>query len=299
MDAATLVTVFVASFAPSLVFLGYYALKDRYEPEPLRLLLGVFAGGLVAAPVALLLFELASLLDFYALLQNTANIESAPEVVKLTYTMVLIGPLEELVKFSVVFFTVYRFRVIDEPVDGLIYAAAAALGFATYENWATMLYVDDVLWAPALTLPFNHVLFSSFWGYALGVERCARGRDEGGSRLVVVGLVLSFVYHGLYNYIVLEPSVPDLLVLPLVLVLWLWVQFALRRLVERSPFRPADEAANARAGGGARSRRTGHPRPAALLAPGPGGPEPGPEREPGPVPDPPVPDPPVPDQRVK
>jgi len=247
MEDASLVTIFVASFAPSIAFLGYFALKDRHEPEPLRLVLGVFAGGLVAAPVALLLFELASQIEFYAFL---SDVEAAPEVVKLSYALILIGPLEEMAKFAVVFFTVYRFRVIDEPVDGMIYAAAAALGFATYENWTTMLHVDDVLWARALTLPFNHVLFSSFWGYALGVERChrdrccgdpdARAHDEGGSLLVVAGLVLSFVYHGLYDYILLEESVPDLLVLPLVLVLWLWIQFALKRLVERSPFRPPD-----------------------------------------------------------
>lgn len=244
MSLEQLVTFFVAAFAPSLVFLGYYALKDRYEREPLRLLLGVFAGGLVAAPLTLLAFELAAEVDFYAFL---SNVPAAPGVDKLAYTLFLIGPLEELAKFSVVFFTVYRFRVIDEPVDGIVYAAAAALGFATYENWVSMHVVDDVLWERAFTLPFNHVLFSSFWGYALGVERCASiercelGEGELGSRLVVIGLVLSFVYHGLYDYILLEEAVPDLLVLPLVLVLWLWVQFAVKRAVERSPFRPSED----------------------------------------------------------
>lgn len=235
MSLAQLISIFVASFAPSLVLLGYYALKDRYKPEPLRLLLGVFAAGLLAAPVALLGFELIGRIDFYAFLGRT---EQATEVQRLAYSLVIIGPIEEMAKFAVVFFTVYRFRVLDEPVDGMIYAAAAALGFATWENWLTMLFVDDVEWGRAITLPFNHVLFSSFWGYALGVERCRSSRREGGTRLVVAGLVLSFVYHGLYDYILIEDALPDLLVLPLVLILWLWVQFALDHLLDRSPSRP-------------------------------------------------------------
>ena len=234
MSTDLLLTVAVACFAPSLVFLGYYALKDRYEPEPLRLLLGVFAGGVLAAPVALLGFELLARLDFYRLL---SHIDEAPIDQKFANTMIAIGPVEEMAKFVAVWATVYRFRVINEPLDGMIYAAAAALGFATYENWYAMVFVEDVLWARAFTLPFNHALFSSFWGYAVGLELCPGKRTPVGSAFVVLGLSVSFVYHGLYDFILVEQSVADVLILPLVAVLWIWVQLAQRRLARDSPFR--------------------------------------------------------------
>lgn len=235
LTAETIVTIFVASFAPAIVLLGYYALKDRYRPEPLRLLLGVFAAGLVAAPVALLAFQLLAHEAFYEML---SRIDRANDDVKLAYALFAIGPVEELAKFVAVWVTVYRFRVLEEPVDGMVYAAAAALGFATYENWLAMITMGEVMWARGITLPFNHVLFSSFWGYAIGIEYCAMRSGRSRSALVVAGLVLSFVYHALYDYILLSDTLPDLLVLPLVLLLWIWVQLALGRLLARSPFRP-------------------------------------------------------------
>ena len=240
MTPEFLLTIGVASFAPSLVFLGYYALKDRYEPEPLRLLLGVFAAGLLSAPIALIGFSVLSHFDFYA---NLSHIDEVSIEKKFAYTMLAIGPLEEMVKFVVVWATVYRYGKIDEPVDGMLYATAAALGFATYENWYAMVFYEDVLWARAFTLPFNHALFSSFWGYAIGRELCTRPDSERapvGSSFVVLGLSLSFVYHGLYDFILVEETVADVLILPLVAVLWVWVQVALKRLVQASPFRPDD-----------------------------------------------------------
>ena len=229
-----LLSILVACFAPSIVMLGYYALKDKYEPEPLRLLFGVFATGMLAAPVALLGFEVLGQFSFYRWL---SDIDQAYDAEKLAYCLFAIGPLEEMAKFMAVWITVYRYRVIDEPVDGMVYAAAAALGFATYENWYAMVVLDDLQWGRAITLPFNHVLFSSFWGYALGVELCRQWRTSAGTWLVVTGLVLSFVYHGLYDYVLLNEHLSDLWILPLVLFLWVWVSSALRGLVARSPFR--------------------------------------------------------------
>ena len=52
----------------------------------------------------------------------------------------VIGPCEEIAKFLAVRLFVYRNHEFDEPLDGIIYAAAAALGFASLEN---VLYVID------------------------------------------------------------------------------------------------------------------------------------------------------------
>ena len=52
----------------------------------------------------------------------------------------VIGPREEIAKFLAVRLFVYRNKEFNEPLDGIIYAAAAALGFASLEN---MLYVID------------------------------------------------------------------------------------------------------------------------------------------------------------
>ncbi len=223
-----MVVMVVACFAPSLVFLGFYALKERDQPEPLRLLIGVFAAGILAAPIAIVGFELLAVLDFYGMLEMA---HEAPESTIFAYSVFAIGPLEELLKFVAVWATVYRFRAISAPIDGIVYSSAAAVGFAAYENWFAMNLMGEVIWSRALTLPFIHALFSSFWGYAVGIERFGPRGVSAGRTLVIVGLVLGMVYHGFYNYILLSPRVPELLVVPLVFVLWVWTQFAIRQLL--------------------------------------------------------------------
>ena len=90
-----------------------------------------------------------------------------------------------------------------------------------------MLEMDEVIWHRALTLPFNHVLFSSFWGVGLSLYVL---RPHNRVLWLTASLGLSFVYHGLYDYILLSQDVPGYYVLPLILALWLWLVVAIPRL---------------------------------------------------------------------
>ncbi len=228
--------IFVACFAPSLAFLGYFYIRDEYEREPLHLVLAVYGGGMLAGPLSLLLFDLIERTNFYA---DLTDIDLVPDFKKLIYAVFAIALIEELSKFLVFWWFVDRKHVdFDEPVDGVVYAAAAALGFATIENWYFMIEFDEAVWARAITLPFNHVLFSSFWGVAAGLAYY----ENRGPRLLIKGLALGIVFHGLYDYILFSEEVSNLYVGPLVVVLWLWVSVSIRQLLNRSPYRPAPEA---------------------------------------------------------
>jgi len=189
-----------------------------------------FGSGVLAGPLALLLFQAIELSPFY---EQLAAIDEMPEVEKFAYAIFAIGPIEELAKFIVAWSCM---RVLGHEVDirsgAMVYAAAAALGFATIENWYYMLAVDEVLWHRALTLPFNHVLFSSFWGVGLSLYT-QRGRH--GLVWLIAGLILSFVYHGLYDFILLSSEIPNVAVLPLILTLWLWLVAAIPRLRQTIP----------------------------------------------------------------
>ena len=224
-----LALIFVACFAPSLAWLGYFYLKDEYEREPLHHLLLVFGAGLLGGPIALVLFEGIESFPFYG---DLSRIDVVSDLYKLVYSVFAIGVVEELSKFVIFwFFITYNHIDFDEPLDGVVYAAAAALGFATIENWYFMIAVETPIWSRAVTLPFNHALFASFWGAAMGVARC-EGRS---SMLIVKGLLLAIVFHGLYDYILFTDSVPNYYVAPLILVLWIWVSVTIRHLLNRSP----------------------------------------------------------------
>lgn len=185
---------------------------------------------MLAGPLALALFSVLELSPFY---EQLAAIDEIPEVEKFAYAIFAIGPIEEMAKFIVAWSCM---RVLASEVNmragAMVYAAAAALGFATIENWYYMLEVDEVLWHRALTLPFNHVLFSSFWGVGLSLYT---QRGEHGLVWLIAGLILSFVYHGLYDFILLSSEVPNIAVIPLILMLWLWLVAAIPRLRQDLP----------------------------------------------------------------
>jgi RsiW-degrading membrane proteinase PrsW (M82 family) len=167
------------AIAPSAFLLWYIWKKDSCEPEPLHLVAWVFflcALSVIPAGLIELLF---------------------PEGVILT---ALVAPVvEELAKFLVVCFAVYHHPEFDEPVDGIIYATAAGLGFATIEN---ILYVLEggiaVGIIRAIVSVPGHVIFSCIWGFALGRAKFRPGPERAG--IVFAGLAGAVFLHGIFNF---------------------------------------------------------------------------------------------------
>ena len=219
MTEIQIAAILGASVVPSLLWLAYFmqAGGDR------RLSHGVlfFLAGMVAAPVAWLLFSAIELAPFYAQLSEADTVSKAK---RFAYTIFAIGPIEEMSKF-IVFWTVIRLLPVkaEQIRSTLLWSAAVGLGFASVENWYYMFKVEEIAWARALTLPFNHVLFCSFWG--VGFARASQGRRI----WLITTLLLAIVYHGLYDYILLSDSISPLFILPIVLLLYIWLSVNLRR----------------------------------------------------------------------
>jgi len=198
---------------PGLLWLWLFYRTDR-QPEPRRIVAATFLLGVVAIVPAFALERLAAeVLPFLREMQ-TGVLGGTPRALPLVIgCFFVIGPAEELAKFLVVRFYSYRQRDFDEPMDGLIYASAAALGFASLEN---VLYVFDfqtgaLHWnalglRSLLSLP-GHVMFSVQWGYALGRRRFDPSYPTL-SRLVGAALL-----HGLYDFILVYPPLQSLIVL--------------------------------------------------------------------------------------
>src|SRR4029453_10408797 len=120
--------IFLGS-APALLWLIYFYRRDRFEPEPIRLGLKTFAWGAFGIVPA------AAIEQLFSVSELAHSDPRAVSVAALTLaTFAIIGPVEEGIKFLFVRLTVCRNPEFDEPVDGLIYASSAALGFAAAEN---------------------------------------------------------------------------------------------------------------------------------------------------------------------
>jgi RsiW-degrading membrane proteinase PrsW (M82 family) len=215
------------AIAPAAFWLWYFYRKDRYEPEPLSWVLLVYIlGAAVTIPVALVEGVMGAFLPEFLI-------------------VVLVAPVvEELGKYLVVRKTVYESAEFDEPVDGIVYAAAAGLGFATLENviyvfaaleTSLFLAVGTGLVRAVLSVP-GHVLFSAMWGYSLGKARFIPKEKRPG--VIAAGLMLAIASHALFNLLLFDAIGFAVLVLVVVPLLYFSVQKRIDQALLSSIYRP-------------------------------------------------------------
>jgi RsiW-degrading membrane proteinase PrsW (M82 family) len=217
----------------------YIYRKDRYEPEPKYLVAKIFLlGALSVFPAVLLEMPFPSGLFTYAVV--------APVV-------------EEGLKFCVVFFFVYKSVEFDEPMDGIVYAAAAGLGFATVEN---IFYVIEGGLPVAIVRGFfsvpGHVIFSCIWGFALGIAKFRPEAERG--RIIFLGLAGAMILHGLFNFSLEVFEVLGLVIVMVVIVPLGW--WILHQNIEKAHHQPnaahilAEKSASTNTGNGSMTGET-------------------------------------------
>jgi len=212
--------------APALFWLLYHRWKDRRRPEPLVLMALAYLLGIGSGWLGVAFYDVAGRLG--ASTDPHGLAETSP-LGFLLYALCVIGPIEELVKFLPFALVCIRLRQFDEEIDGIVYASAVALGFASYENYLYMGFLEGpTLIARAVASPLTHAMFASIWGYTCGR---ARARGTSFAKAALVGLGISAPIHGLYDYFALSGS-DWVRVLPagVILVIWGWRMALLERL---------------------------------------------------------------------
>lgn len=226
----------VTATIPVPIYVALVLWIDRYESEPFWMLATAFFwGALVAAFFAFLLNSTGELL--VALL---AGNQQAGE----TFALVISAPIvEECGKATILFlFFFLKKDEFDGVIDGIVYAALVALGFAMTEN---ILYygkaavqggglLTATLFIRGALAPFSHPLFTSMTGIGLGLARQTKNL---GVKLIapVLGLLIAICMHSIWNGsgalfgggVFLLTYV--LLMVPAFLILLVVIGFALRR----------------------------------------------------------------------
>lgn len=182
-------TVFTGActILPVMLLLWYFYARDAHR-EPRAVLVRTFFLGLLAVvPVVAIALPL-SLLE-----PKTAGPLSA----SLYEAFVLAAIPEELLKLVVIRRFSARQRSFDEPMDGVVYGATAALGFAALEN---ALYVMAGGWATALVRGVTAVPMHAAAGAILGHSVARAQLSADGRRAVWKGLIAAVCVHGLYDF---------------------------------------------------------------------------------------------------
>ncbi len=162
-------------FVPMFIFAAFVYWLDRYEKEPKILLGAAFFWGVVIAAGGAFIINTAAGMGIYIF----TNSEVAAEI----GTASIVAPfVEEFLKglaVAIVFFLFYK--EFDSILDGIIYAAIVALGFAATEN---TLYIfrngyQEGGWGGLFLLVFirvvivgwQHPFYTAFTGIGFAVAR--------------------------------------------------------------------------------------------------------------------------------
>jgi RsiW-degrading membrane proteinase PrsW (M82 family) len=214
---------------PVLFWAGYHYFKDRHLPEPPLNLALCFFLGIAAAWLSRVLY--AGLEPFGWRLDATLLAETSP-LALLLYSLLVIGPVEELSKLLPFVLVALRFRAFDDDMDGITYASFIALGYAALENahYLQFLTPTEAL-ARGFAGPLIHIAFASVWGYAIGHAHVA-------GRPILVpalwSLALSAMLHGIYDFFALStPRLSPLYAAVVIVALWSWRLVVIRRLEQR------------------------------------------------------------------
>lgn len=224
MDAVAVIVLVAAVAAAPAAFAVLVSRSKRLRGKR-RLALGTaLLGALMFVPALLL----ESFIQRWTGLDKNA---STLDALTLVYAILVAAPLEQGLKVAAVA-PIARRRTMGEPLDGIVYASAAALGFVSAHNavylWGRSLPSIDL--ARALLAVPAHVIFAALWGYALGRER---RRQLGGSRFNAAFLG-AMLLNGAYDHIVFaRRPVALLAAAPMLLCIGFVVFLAVRDLLRR------------------------------------------------------------------
>lgn len=173
----------VLALAPATLWLWYFCRHDK-NSEPWGLVAAVFTGGILCVyPVYI---AQHSLIAWGWLPKPTPDMDVLTLFGTLT---ILAGVLEEVPKFLIVL-SIYLWRhEFDEPVDGMVYGLAVALGFTAAEDFIK----ED--WTRAFSPP-GHALFALIWAHELGQTL---NRPRWGWWSVAGALVVAILVHAFWD----------------------------------------------------------------------------------------------------
>lgn len=173
-----LIGAFFFGFVPMFLFAAFVYWLDRYEKEPKLLLGAAFVWGVVIAGGGAYILNTAFGIGIYVLTGSAGAADFST-------TSIAAPIIEEALKGLAVLVVFLMFRnEFDSALDGVVYGAITAMGFAAIEN---VLYIYrngfqeggwEGFWAlvfiRVVLVGWMHPFFTAFTGIGLAVARVSR-----------------------------------------------------------------------------------------------------------------------------
>jgi len=220
-------TLLGLAVAPGAAISIYVYFRDRYEKEPLKLLVQTFLAGFFVVAIAALIEMIYSqifLLDELNIVHAVIN------------NFFFIGFTEEICKYFCLYKIAYARPDFNEPFDGIVYAVMVSMGFATSEN---ILYVMNGGVGVAIVRIFTavpaHAAFGVLMGYFVGLAKFRKHHMP----YLLLGILTATIFHGAYDFFLSINNIELIALGTLVsLIIGIVLSFrAMKILNEHSPFR--------------------------------------------------------------
>jgi RsiW-degrading membrane proteinase PrsW (M82 family) len=183
----------VLAIVPALLWLAFFYAQDRLEPEPKGYVLGVFLlGGLFASAIGIPLLR-----DTF----RTQDWLGTSTVTTILGSILVVGVVQEFLKYAAVRYSIYQSREFDERVDGIVYGTAAGLGYATMLNIQFVIDSQGAdLRAALIRIVVTALAQASFSGISGYFLARAKFEDEPVWWLPS-GIALAAILNGIFTYV--------------------------------------------------------------------------------------------------
>ena len=193
---ALIVVGVLLALVPAVLWLVAFYRQDRLEPEPRQYVIGIF----------LLTMLLAQSVG-QPLIRNVFGVQNLTGGGLLTEWLVLVlvvGLIQTFVIYAAVRYTIFRSAEFDQRVDGIIYGASAALGYATLLNIQYIVGNNGVdIGVGAVRVAVQALSFAAFGGvlgYFLGRAKF----DNMGALWLPAGLLVGALLNGSVSLLLQE-----------------------------------------------------------------------------------------------
>jgi len=188
------------ALAPGAAIGFYIYFKDKYEREPIGLVVMSFFMGVVSTIITLLL---SWPVNWIVPIDERSISEQA------IHAFLVVALIEEFSKFIFVRGVLYPNKNFNEPFDGIVYAVSVSLGFAGFENILYVMNSENGI-ATGIMRMFTavpaHATFAVLMGYFMGIAKCEKEK----AHYAWYGLGAATLFHGAYDYFWFISYIPGL-----------------------------------------------------------------------------------------
>jgi protease PrsW len=178
------------SVAPGIAICIYIYFKDKYNTEPIWMLLMAFVLGIISVFPAIIVQKLYD--------PHAAVIGSSNTALVAFFAYCVVALSEEGSKFLMLRLFLFPRMHFDDPFDGVVYAVMVGMGFATIENIGYVYqhgFTTGVL-RMFLSVP-AHGTFAVLMGYFVGFAKFNKRWRWG---YLSLSIVIPVLFHGTYDF---------------------------------------------------------------------------------------------------